>query len=106
MRTGSNKAISALLLDALLTGIRDAVREEIKAGMRNRTPEEPTGKPYLTVKEAAATSGLAASTIRLYIRKRQLRAQRVGQRVIIKRGDLAEFLEANPIEITPDKLCP
>jgi len=41
---------------------------------------------------------LGASTIRLAIRKRQLRAQKVGRRVLVKRGDLEMFLEANPIE--------
>ena len=41
---------------------------------------------------------LGASTIRLAIRKRQLRAQKVGRRVLVKRNDLESFLEANPIE--------
>jgi len=32
------------------------------------------------------------------IRRRQLRAQKVGRRVLVKRSDLESFLEANPIE--------
>ena len=48
-------------------------------------------KSFLTVKQAAETSGLGASTIRLAIRKRQLRAQKVGRRVLVKRIDLKVF---------------
>ena len=54
------------------------------------------------MKQAAETSGLGASTIRLAIRKRQLRAQKVGRRVLVKRGDLEMFLEANPIQVKLD----
>ena len=57
---------------------------------------------FLTIKQAAETSGLGASTIRLYIRKRKLRAQQVGRRVIIKRSDLENFLESQPIEAFRD----
>jgi excisionase family DNA binding protein len=56
-------------------------------------------KSFLTVKQAAKTSGLGVSTIRLLIRKRQLRAQKVGRRVLIKRNDLEIFLESDPIEV-------
>jgi len=45
---------------------------------------------------------LGASTIRLYIRRRQLRAQQVGRRVLVKRSDLEKFLETNPIEAKID----
>ncbi len=59
-------------------------------------------KPYLTIKEAAKVSRLGPSTIRLFIRKRELKAHQVGSRVIIKRTDLEGFLESHPIEILPD----
>ena len=59
-------------------------------------------KSFLTIKQAAETSGLGTSTIRLYIRKRKLRAQQVGRRVIIKRSDLENFLESQPIEAFRD----
>lgn len=52
-------------------------------------------KPYLTVSEAAEFARLATSTIRLYIRKGQLKAQKVGRRVIIERGELEAFLSRN-----------
>lgn len=80
-------------LDAnLLATIRQAVREEIQAVVRNGSSEQD---PYLTVKEAAETSCLAISTIRLYIRKGRLRAHRVGRRVVVKRDDLQKFVEAH-----------
>jgi excisionase family DNA binding protein len=56
-----------------------------------------SAKPYLTVKEAAEFARIAPSTIRLYIRKRQLRAQKVGRRVIIATSELENFLSRNAI---------
>ena len=95
-----------LLGEAVLEAIREAVRQEIQAassqnGHQNKRSVE-TANPYLTVKEAAKLSRLGSSTIRLYIRKRELRACQVGSRVIIKRTDLEKFLEAHPIEIISD----
>jgi excisionase family DNA binding protein len=86
------------LENALESLLRRIVREEITAPIGNRTSKsmDAPGKAYLTVKQAAEASGLGASTIRLYIRKRQLRAQQVGRRVLIKRSDLEAFLEAQP----------
>ncbi len=97
---------SALLGEALLEAIRGAVRVEIRAaltenGYGSQKPTE-TPKCYLTIKEAADISRLGPSTIRLYIRKRELKALRVGERVIIKRTDLEGVLEAHPIEILSD----
>ena len=82
--------------------VKEAVREAM--GQNGHGVEKPTEitKCYLTIKEAADISRLGPSTIRLYIRKRELRACEVGSRVIIKRTDLEQFLEAHPIEILPD----
>src|SRR5262249_16795669 len=77
----------------LLEMIRKAVREELiavieqngKSGgfrMDPATDKAPGFKPYLTIKEAADFARLAPPTIRLYIRKRGLRAHKVGRRVI------------------------
>jgi len=100
---------SSILGDAFLEAIRQAVREEIQRemnrdGYKSNKPMEmaETVKPYLTIREAANISRLGQSTIRVYIRKRELRACQVGSRVIIKRTDLEQFLEAHPIEILPD----
>lgn len=59
-------------------------------------------RAYLTIKEAADVSRLGSSTIRLYIRKRELKAYKVGRRVIIKRTDFVKFLESRPIVILSD----
>jgi len=90
-------------LEAFLEGLlRRIVREEIEAFFDRNG--KPTGEPasgskeYFTVKEAADFACMAPSTIRLCIRKRQLRAQRVGRRVIIKKADLESLLESHPIE--------
>ncbi len=97
---------SALLGEALLEAIRGAVRVEIRAALteNGHGSQKPTETPkcYLTIKEAADVSRLGPSTIRLFIRNRELKAHQVGSRVIIKRIDLEGFLESHPIEILSD----
>ena len=57
------------------------------------TPEKGhANKPYLSVSEAAELGRVAPSTIRLYIRKGQLKRQKVGRRVIVSRAELERFL--------------
>jgi len=82
--------------------VKKAVREAM--GQNRHGGEKPTEIPkcYLTIKEAADISRLGPSTIRLFIRKRELKAHQVGSRVIIKRIDLEGFLESHPIEIISD----
>ena len=85
--------------------LRGLVREEVHTVMANGGNPAPAGealKPYLTIKEAATYSRLGVSTIRLAIRKRQLKAHQVGSRVIVKRADLESYLEGHPIEILPE----
>ena len=93
-------------LEPLEQWFRGLIREEIQAAMGQKGHQNgklmETATPYLTIKEAAKLSRLGDSTIRLAIRRRQLRANQVGNRVIIKRTDLEQFLEAHPIEILPD----
>ncbi len=82
--------------------IREGVNEALSQYGHGRVgagrPSEAS-RPYLTVKEAAEMARLAPSAIRLFIRKRELMALKVGRRVIIKRTDLERFLEAHPIEV-------
>ena len=86
--------------------LRVVIRQEIEAAMghggERLTSPQALPKPYLTIKEAADMARLAPSTIRLFIRKRVLKANKVGSRVIIKRIDLEGFLESHPIEILSD----
>jgi len=89
---------------------RRIIREELQAVIRQNGHQISKlielATPYLTVKEAAKLSRLGTSTIRLAIRRRQLKANQVGSRVIIKRTDLEKFLEAHPLKITPDWAIP
>ena len=105
MKTPSVNSIYPGFVDGTLVEvIRKAVREELQilieqSGKRGGfrmdpiTEKNPEFKTYLTIKEAADYSRLAPPTIRLYIRKRGLRAHKVGRRVIIKREELVAFLE-------------
>ncbi len=83
--------------------LKALIREEVeKALSQNGHGRVDAGRPYLTVKEAAEMARLAPSAIRLFIRKRELKAHKVGSRVIIKKTDLEGFLESHPIEILSD----
>jgi excisionase family DNA binding protein len=88
------------LAEALAAIIKPIVQEAVRDALNlySGSMEPIMEKSFLTIKQAAENSGLGASTIRLYIRKRRLRAQQVGRRVIIKRSDLEQFLESKPIE--------
>src|SRR5439155_24927807 len=91
----------ATLAEALATIIKPIIKEAVREAMNLNSrgaAQSATDKSFLTIKQAAEASGLGATTIRLAIRKRQLRAQKVGRRVLVKRNDLESFLEANPIE--------
>ncbi len=90
------------ILTALEPWVRAIIREEYTKLSQSGNEEEKALRAvrlYFTVKEAADFSRLGPSTIRLYIRKRELKAHKVGERVIIKRADLERFLEAHPIEV-------
>src|SRR4029077_19927678 len=100
-RDGPMSEPGATLENVLESLLHRIVREEIWEALGNGHAKHEPEKPYLTIKDAAALSRLAPSTIRLYIRQRKLRALKEGRRVIIKSSDLEKFLEANPIEIKP-----
>jgi excisionase family DNA binding protein len=92
----------SIFSDALLMGIRQVIREELQAVIKPTSLPRPydkpkrINKPYLTVKEAAKMATLAPSTIRLYIRKGELKAHKAGRRVLIARTDLEDFLHTQP----------
>jgi excisionase family DNA binding protein len=79
--------------------VTEAVREALKLSPGGVMHAGTTEKSFLTVKQAADTSGLGVSTIRLLIRRGQVGARRVGRRVLIKRTELEKFLEANPTRV-------
>lgn len=96
---------STLLVTMTRSELREMIRAEVQMAIGTSrgtiSNPEPSGnqKPNLSVKEAAEIARLAPSTIRLYIRKRQLRALKVGRRVIIEMNELKAFLRRNPIEV-------
>ncbi len=95
---------SALAVTLTVGELRVLIREEVQAanqnGHRCKMSTEPA-KSYFKIAEAAKFSCLADSTIRFYMRKGQLKALKVGSRVIIKREDLDTFLEAHRKNIQP-----
>lgn len=97
-----NAPDSTLLVTMTREDLRVLIRAEVQMAIstakRASLNADVAGsqKPYLTVSEAAEFARLASSTIRLYIRKGQLKAQKVGRRVIIERGELESFLSRNP----------
>ena len=54
--------------------------------------------PIVKSKDATPFPTPFPSTIRLYIRKQQLRPQKVGRRILIKRSDLENFVKAQQIQ--------
>lgn len=78
MKQSVPAAHDSILLVIMTVGqLRELVCGELHAivadAVKSRTPARD--KDYFTVKEAAACSGLGASTIRLHIRRRRLAAQ-------------------------------
>src|SRR5262245_39435462 len=100
--TELNNSLAEALAVILKPIVKEAVREALGTPGQRNGGSGNDSKSFLTVKQAAETSGLGASTIRLAIRRRQLRAQKVGRRVLVKRSDLEDFLEANPIATLND----
>jgi excisionase family DNA binding protein len=97
--SASDNSLAEALAAIIKPIVREAVREAMNLSPRGTMQARVTDKSFLTVKQAAEASGLGVSTIRLLIRRRQLRAQKVGRRVLVKRSDLEKLLEANPIEV-------
>jgi excisionase family DNA binding protein len=99
--TSSNltEAFAAIIEPIVKPIIEEAVWKALNSNSREVRFGVSTDKAFLSIKQAADISGLGVSTIRLNIRKRQLQAQKVGSRVLIKRTDLEAFLQSNPIRV-------
>jgi excisionase family DNA binding protein len=76
--------------------IRDALEQAQKSLTKPPNDRNDTYGPNLSVKQAADFSSVAASTIRLMIRKGRLPVQRFGRRVIIKREDMERLMQRSP----------
>ena len=97
----------SLLVTMTMGQIRELIREELRTALDQHSTfgglsPHPISdiKPFLSVKEAAELARLAVSTIRLCIRKGELRGQKVGRRIIISRGELERFLAGNSGKVT------
>ena len=101
--TTLNNSLSEALADIIKPIVEDALWRALNINPREGRRGASADKAFVNIKKAAEISGLGPSTIRLYIRRGQLRAQKVGRRVLIKRSDLEAFLESNPIPAIPDK---
>jgi len=101
--TALNNSLSEAFADIIKPIVEEAIRQALNINSREGRRGASADKAFVNIRKAAEISGLAPSTIRLYIRKRQLPAQKVGRRVLIKRTDLEAFLESNPIPAIPDK---
>jgi len=101
--TTPNNSLSEALAAIFIPIVEEAVRRALHANSHEPPPEAYAAKEFLTIKQAADLYGLGSSTIRLYIRKRQLAARKVGRRVLIKRTDLEVFLDSNLIGVMPNK---
>ena len=109
-----NRAISdsTLLVQLTLGELREMLRMELQAALAtatgSNTTQTDTGtgttglshQPYLSVSEAAAVARVAPSTIRLYIRRGQLKPKKVGRRVIVARSELERFLGSQASKVT------
>lgn len=98
-----SEAFAAIIEPIVKPIIEKAVWQALNSNSREVRFGASADKAFVTVKQAADISGLGSSTIRLYIRKRQLQAQKVGSRVLIKRTDLEAFVQSNPIRAIQEK---
>jgi len=101
--SSANSSLSEVLTDIIKPIVEEAVRQALNTNSREVRPGAFADKAFVNIKQAAYISGLGSSTIRLYIRNRQIPALKVGSRVLIKRTDLEAFLESNRIRAIPDK---
>ena len=65
MMSELNNALAEALAAILKPIVKEAVREAMNLNAREVMQAEPAEKSFLTVKQAAETSGLGVSTIRL-----------------------------------------
>lgn len=74
-------------------GTRAAQRADQSTVLPSVSPLDLQGKPYLSLQEASLLTGLGQWSLRHFIRKGDLRAAKIGNRVLIEKRDLADFIE-------------
>lgn len=93
--------MSALTLEMMLRQIvRDAVAEAmqnaISSSNLNAVPIRNGNEPFLSVAKAARIADVAPGTIRTWIRKGRLTAQRAGRVLRVSRSELDRFMSGSP----------
>jgi len=94
----SNRGGTFTLDEHLSRMLQEAVRQEVAplraeiCTLREALKDSQAQKPYLTVDEAAELARCHSQTIRQRISKGQLKAKHVGNRVLVSRTDLDDFL--------------
>lgn len=83
-------AVNDQTLNVLSPAMAREVRAIVEAVLDERSPSAPTIEPYLSVKEAAAQSGLQEQTIRKWISQRRIKVYRAGRRVRVKLSELVQ----------------
>ena len=66
------------------------IRALIEAVLDERVPLQPLNEPYLTIKQAAAQSGIPEQTIRKWLSQKRIRAYRAGRCVRVKLSEIVK----------------
>lgn len=61
----------------------------------HQLPQDPK-REYLSVREVAEITGLGLTTIRKAIYEGNLKARKIGKKVVVKRGDMESWIEDAP----------
>lgn len=75
--------------------VRSVLVEQNNARPMAEALAEPKTQHHFSVREAAEYLRVGVSTIRLYIKKGRLKAQRLGRRIILTRAELDKCLAVN-----------
>lgn len=83
--------LAAIIREAVHTELAEIIHTEIQSAL-SELGGMAAQEPYLDVTAAARAAHCHPQTIRLYVKKGQLPAKRIGKRVLISRIDLDNFL--------------
>ena len=73
--------------------VREAVEEVIDQRLKEATPTEPISDERLTIKEGAQECKVKETTVRDWCRKKKIKYQRMGDRYLILRTELNNYLD-------------
>lgn len=93
-----------------MSDLDDAIRKAVDARLRELgIMERPQPDEYLSTKDAAGIAGVAAVTIRRWVKGGKLREHRAGRLMRVKRADLERLLREgyvrNDDSLTPEQMA-